>query len=79
MLVLDDLGSEYMDAKGSLLTDLDELVDVFYGSLRRRLIITTNLTAAGFKTKYGDRIVSRMRDAGVWIELDAPSLRRGAR
>ena len=79
VLVLDDLGSEYMDAKGSLLTDLDELVDVFYGSLRRRLIITTNLTAAGFKTKYGDRIVSRMRDAGVWIELDAPSLRRGAR
>lgn len=78
LLVLDDLGAEYGDAKGSLLTDLDELVDVFYGSRRRRLIITTNLTPGTFKSKYGERITSRLKDAGAWVGLTATSLRRGA-
>lgn len=75
VLVLDDLGAEYADSKGNLLADLEELVDVFYAS-RRHLIITTNVPAADFPQRYGDRIASRLREAGRWIELGkAPSLR----
>jgi DNA replication protein DnaC len=74
VLVLDDLGSEYADAKGSLLTDLDELVDAFYGD-RRHLIITTNVPGREFPARYGERIASRIREAGRWIEMAAPSRR----
>lgn len=79
VLVLDDLGAEYADSKGNLLADLEELVDVFYAS-RRHLIITTNVPAAEFPARYGDRIASRLREAGRWIELGkAPPLRPAPR
>lgn len=73
-LVLDDLGAEYLDTKGSLVTDLDELVDVFYGD-RRPLVITTNLAKAAFKARYGERIVDRIRECGHWEAIGGQSLR----
>jgi DNA replication protein DnaC len=73
-LVLDDLGSEFADAKGSLQTDLDELIDAFYGD-RRPLIITTNVTRDDFKKRYGERISDRFRECGRWFEIRAQSLR----
>lgn len=73
-LVLDDLGAEYIDAKGSLLTDLDELVDTFYGD-RRPLLITTNLEKTAFKARYGERITDRIRECGVWKALTGESMR----
>lgn len=74
-LVLDDLGAEYLDAKGSFKTDLDELVDVFYAG-KRTLVITTNCAADDFAARYGERVVDRLREAGTWIAIAANSMRR---
>lgn len=74
-LVLDDLGAEFVDAKGSFLADLDELVDVFYSS-RRALVVTTNCTGAEFSARYGERIADRLRECGRWIALTGESLRK---
>lgn len=73
-LVLDDLGAEYADAKGSFRVDLDELVDVFYGD-KRSLIITTNCSADEFRVRYGERVVDRLRECGTWLAVVGPSLR----
>lgn len=77
-LVLDDLGAEYLDAKGSFLVDLDELVDM-YQSERRPLVITTNCRFPQFEQRYGARIVDRMRQCAQWISLSGASLRRPRR
>jgi DNA replication protein DnaC len=73
-LCLDDLGAEYLDAKGSFLVDLDELVDTFYAD-RRPLIITTNCTKQAFKDRYGERVVDRLRESAVWFTVAGASLR----
>lgn len=79
VLVLDDLGAEWSDKGGSFLTDLDEVLDVFYGD-RRHLIITTNVPAAQFPERYGKRIAARVREAGRWFELgNAPGRRPAPR
>ena len=77
-LVLDDLGAEYLDAKGSFLVDLDELIDTFYGD-GRPLVITTNTDAAAFKARYGERIVDRLRECGVWLSIADGSMRGAKR
>lgn len=74
-MVIDDLGSEYADAKGNYLVDLDELVDSFYGT-KRPLIVTTNSDSATFKSRYGSRIVDRIREAGVFFSISDDSMRR---
>ncbi len=74
-LVLDDLGTEYADTKGNFLTDLDELIDTFYGN-RRPLLITTNCTTDDFKKRYGARIVDRLRECGSWFSVATGSMRR---
>lgn len=74
-LVLDDLGDEHADKSGSMLTGLNELVDVYYSDLRT-LVITTNLGREEFASRYGARIVDRMRERGRWITMTGPS-RRG--
>ena len=73
-MVLDDLGTEYLDAKGSFLVDLDELIDVYYGD-RKPLIITTNCKAEVFGKRYGERIVDRIRECGVFFAASGGSLR----
>lgn len=73
-LVLDDLGAEFVDTKGSFATDLDELIDVFYSDLRP-LVITTNCTGEQFRSRYGERIADRLRECGRWINLTGESLR----
>lgn len=81
-LVFDDAGAEFLDEKGSLQVDLDELVDTFYGD-RRTLVITSNLPsegtkrAPGFFERYGARLRDRIREGGLFFEDDGPS-RRGA-
>ena len=66
--MLDDLGAEYVDAKGSFLVDLDELIDTYYGD-ERPLVITTNLTKDDFKARYGARIERRVRECGKWLSF----------
>lgn len=74
-LVLDDLGTEYLDAKGSFLVDLDELMDVFYGDCKP-LLITTNSSLEDFRTRVGERFADRMRECAVFWATSARSLRR---
>lgn len=89
-LILDDLGAEYLDAKGSALVDFDELIDAFY-SRQHKLIITTNIrfttpehrakhkapaTEPTFLERYGARVTDRLRHCGKWILDTGPSKRR---
>ncbi|MDQ3295825.1 MAG: hypothetical protein M3619_04525 [Myxococcota bacterium] len=74
-LVLDDLGAEYADVKGSFRTDLDELVDRYYSD-NRRLLITSNLDWKTFEERYGARVTDRLAEAGVWIPVTGASRRR---
>lgn len=73
-LILDDLGAEYQDAKGSFAVDLDELIDTVYGDMRR-MIITTNAGAEDFKQRYGARVADRIREAGEFYVCKNESLR----
>lgn len=73
-LVLDDLGAEYLDAAGSFLVDLDELIDTFYADIRP-LVITTNCTDEQFKARYGARIEDRLRACARWFSIGGGSLR----
>lgn len=73
-LVVDDLGAEYMDEKGSLLCDLDELLDARVRA-GRATMLTTNLGLEQFRTRYGARIASRVREDGKWLPVDGPDLR----
>lgn len=78
-LVLDDLGAEYVDAKGSFLTDLDELVDLYYGD-GRPLVITTNIpTRPEFEARYQNRIADRLRECAVFFGSTDKSQRGGAK
>lgn len=74
-LVIDDLAVEYADEKGFFRSLLDEVINERYGS-RLPTLITTNITAADFKERCGERITDRVREAGRFVSLDNPSMRR---
>lgn len=76
-LCLDDVGAEFADDRGSLRVSLDELVDVFY-SEKKTLIVTTNASGKEFAQRYGERMIDRMRQWGVWVAIDGESQRRRA-
>lgn len=74
LLAIDDLGSEYVDAKGAWLSLLDGLVNARYAA-DLRTVITTNVPAARFKEQYGERIADRIREVGRFVGVDGESLR----
>lgn len=76
-LVIDDLAVEYSDEKGFFLSLLDEIVNERYAE-KLPTLITTNIDAATFKARCGERIADRVREAGRFVSLDNPSLRRRA-
>jgi DNA replication protein DnaC len=63
-LVVDDVGVEYADKNGFLLSLLDGLIDS-RSKRRLRTIVTTNLGAPEFLQRYGDRIFGRLNQRGV--------------
>jgi hypothetical protein len=73
-LVVDDLGVEFNDQKGAFASLLDEVVNSRYGN-KLKTCLTTNLTAADFKARFGERIADRIREAGTWFEQGGVSLR----
>jgi|TARA_R110000744_G_scaffold13121_2_gene38440 DNA replication protein DnaC len=79
LMVIDDLGIEYLDKNGNFLQRLDELLDERYSNFRKT-IITTNLNADAFKDRYGERVADRMREGFTWgggfIELADDSMRK---
>jgi DNA replication protein DnaC len=77
-LILDDLGSEFFDAQGSFLVDLEELIDTFYREIRP-LVITTNCTPEMFRERYRARIFDRLVESGQFYAVSGSSLRGPAR
>lgn len=74
-LVVDDMGVEFMDERGSYSALLDELVNERYAR-RLSTVLTTNLDGAAFKARYGERIADRIREAGKFVSLSDASMRR---
>jgi DNA replication protein DnaC len=72
VLVLDDLGVEYRDAK--MASRLDDILDARI-SAKLPTVITTNLTGSVFETRYGARVWSRLGGHGAYVELDAEDMR----
>lgn len=77
-LVLDDLGAEYLDARGWQLAGLDGLINARYGS-QLRTIITSNLDLAQFRARFGERIADRLRESGHVASIAEGSIRRRVR
>jgi DNA replication protein DnaC len=75
-LVIDDLGVEYLDKNGFYASLLGEIVDERYEA-RRPTIYSTNLSVALFKERYGERFADRIREAGRFMNVTIPSLRKG--
>jgi hypothetical protein len=74
LLVIDDLGVEYVDAKGFFASLLDELIDARYAAMLPTLM-TTNLDAPTFRGRYGERIADRIRECGRFVGCGSASLR----
>lgn len=77
-LVLDELGAEYTDAKGSFSCDFDQLIDLRWRA-KAPTVITTNLSMQDFRARYGERAFDRVRDDGEWIYCKRESLRGAGR
>ncbi len=73
-LVLDDLGTEFNDAKGAFRALFDLLINTRYDGMLRT-IITTNLLADGFTARYGARVLDRINEAGLWANCGREGLR----
>ena len=78
VLVLDDLGVEFFDQKGNFASLVDAVVDEFYAD-RRRLIVTSNLSATDLLARYGQRVTSRLSEVGVIEACGSKDLRRKAK
>lgn len=78
-LVVDDVGTEYLDSKGEAEARWDGLFNRRYRMARMSrspLVITCNLKATDFKARYGERIADRIREVGRWINVGGTSMRR---
>lgn len=75
-LVVDDLGAEWNDSKGSFRVDVDEVVNAFYRGMRPLLITTNIATIEEFRGAYGERVVDRLRECATWGTCTNESLRQ---
>tara|TARA_R110000744_G_scaffold330460_2_gene435958 strand:+ start:390 stop:1091 length:702 start_codon:yes stop_codon:yes gene_type:complete len=78
VLVIDDLGVEYMDKNGHFNSRLDELLSYRYDNFKKT-IITTNLNSVDFEKRYEKRITSRIKEGikfgGNFAHIKDKSLR----
>ena len=72
LLIIDDLGTERKDEKGTMINALLELLD--FPNIK--IIITTNLSKLDLKKKYGDKIYSRLSMDSKWYSLENQDYRR---
>ena len=75
LLVVDDLGTEYFDAKGGGQAQWETFFDLRHSELRRT-ICTTNLTADEFKSRYSEKWRDRLAERGAFVCLTGQSMRR---
>lgn len=80
VLVIDDLGVEYLDKNGFFNSRFDEIMDARYNNFRKT-IITTNLAPDNFQKRYGKRVTTRIRHgfkAGggdLYVQVNEESMR----
>lgn len=72
-LVIDDLGTEQSTARWE--EAFGHLIDERLASARCRTIITTNISKANIRGRYGDRIADRWNAHAVAVELKGESMR----
>lgn len=75
-IALDDIGTEELRIKyGERRMPFAEIMDIAEkrGNL---VIISTNLSGAEFKERYGDRILDRIKSITVRVPFDGPSFRK---
>lgn len=75
-LIFDEVGGEY-DARGLVATDVDELLNEFYTTPNRRLLLSSNLPMRKLVERYGVRVADRLREAAHVVAIPGPSMRRG--
>lgn len=76
LLVVDEVGLQYdTDAEKTLLT---EVMDRRYLDCKPSILIT-NLGLEAFKAHVGDRVYSRLKETGTWVQFDWADYRSTAR
>jgi DNA replication protein DnaC len=78
LLVVDDIGQQYLDAKGWATAALETLLCERFGEARRT-VLTSNADTATFKQLIGERLVDRFRESGTLFVVGGASLRGKAR
>jgi len=73
-LVIDDLGTEYNDAKGAFTSLFDEVINARHAA-RLPTVITTNLGYEAFSERYGERVIDRITESGAFTACGSQSLR----
>ena len=72
--VLDDVGTEVHDESDRSRSMMDAIVNERHSN-GRSTCITTNLDAARFRERYGERVYDRLRGDGIWYAVAGKSRR----
>jgi DNA replication protein DnaC len=75
LVIVDDLGVEFLSASGAFQSFFDGLIDARYSNALRT-IVTSNLGAPELEGRYGRRFVDRWRECGWVVELNGKSMRK---
>lgn len=75
VLVVDDMGVEFLGEGSIWRSLLEEVLDVRYGDMLPT-VLTTNMDWAGFSARYGARVADRIRHSGLVEGCGATSLRQ---
>lgn len=76
ILLIDDLGTEPTGFRGGdFLAHFEYLIGERH-KFRKKTIMTSNTTSEDFKELYGERIVSRFNEIGLFLETKDPDMRK---
>jgi len=81
LLVIDEIGNEPSNERSSSI--LQDVISERHNDDRVRTVLTSNLPPQDFKSRYGDRIRSRVRESGLntdgsarwWIDCEGVDMR----
>lgn len=75
LLVVDDLGMEFLGDGSVWRSTFEEMLDVRYGD-GLPTVLTTNLDAVAFRGRYGERVYDRIRHSGIAESCGDVSMRK---
>jgi DNA replication protein DnaC len=78
LLLLDDLGTETDKSEGWVITKLDAIISERYNRMLP-VLITTNLTSDGIRSKYAERIIDRLKETSLVLNFVGESMRQAAK